>query len=176
VQLASAGGAGPAVDIDDDLDPWQLRRQRAAIGASLLSPRGSLGRSRPICCRRIAHRHLLDVFKAEQHLIFGQRLGPAAKMVPLHFFDDLAKPLTLALLGQKHRFQHLKIVGHCVAWHERIRSYSRTICDSLDAANSLSSGIKISSAVSAPLFPAPHGRGASSAVQPFQQRRQLRGR
>jgi len=34
--------------------------------------------------RRIARRHLLDI-EAEQHLIFRQRLGPAAKTVPLHF-------------------------------------------------------------------------------------------
>ena len=103
----------------------------------LLGARGSLSRSRLICYRRIARRHLLDVFEAEQHLIFGQRLGPAAKTVPLHFLDDLAQPLTLALLGEQHRFQRLKIVGQCVAWHHRIRSYSATICDGLDAANSL---------------------------------------
>jgi hypothetical protein len=93
VQLALAAGAGPAVDIDDDLEPWQMRRQRAAVGASLLGPRGSLSRSRLICYRRIARRHLLDIFETEQHLIFGQRLGPAAKTVPLHFFDDLAQPV-----------------------------------------------------------------------------------
>src|ERR1039458_5769284 len=45
VQLALAAGASPVVDIDDDLDPWQMRRQRAAIGTSLLGPRGSLSRS-----------------------------------------------------------------------------------------------------------------------------------
>ena len=67
-----------------------MRRQRAAVGASLLGPRGSLSRSRLICYRRIARRHLLDVFEAGQHLIFRQRLGPAAKTVPLHFLDDLA--------------------------------------------------------------------------------------
>jgi hypothetical protein len=133
VQLALAAGAGPAVDIDDDLDPWQMRRQRAAVGASLLGPRGSLSRSRLICYRRIARRHLFDVFETEQHLVFGQRLGPAAKTVPLHFLDDLAQPLTLALLGEQHRFQRLEIVGQCVAWHDRIRSYSRAICDGLDA-------------------------------------------
>src|ERR1700704_344111 len=47
MQLALAAVAGP-VDIDDDLDPWQMRRQRAAVGASLLGPRGSLSRSRLI--------------------------------------------------------------------------------------------------------------------------------
>ena len=111
VQLTLAAGAGLAVDIDDDLDPWQMRRQRAAIGASLLGPRGSFGRSRLICYRRIARRRLLDVFEAEQHLIFRQRLGPAPKTVPLQLLDDLAQPLTLALLGEQHRFQRLEIVG-----------------------------------------------------------------
>ncbi len=137
VQLALAAGAGLVIDVDDDLDPWQMRRQRAAIGASLLGPRGSFGRNRLICYRRIARRRLLDVFKAEQHLIFGQRLGPAAKTVPLQFPDDLAQPLTLALLGEQHRFQRLEIVGQCVAGHDQIRSDSAAFCDDLDAADSL---------------------------------------
>jgi hypothetical protein len=90
VQLALAARTGLVVDIDDNLDPWQMRRQRAAVGASLCSPCGSLGRSQLIRCRCIARRRLLDVFKAEQHLIFGKRLGPAAKTVALQFLDDLA--------------------------------------------------------------------------------------
>lgn len=61
MQFALATGAGPVVDIDDDLDPRQMRRQRAAIGASLLGPCGSFSRSRLIRCRSIARRRLLDV-------------------------------------------------------------------------------------------------------------------
>ena len=38
VQLARAAGAGLVVDVDDDLNPRQVRRQRAAIGAALVSP------------------------------------------------------------------------------------------------------------------------------------------
>jgi hypothetical protein len=177
VQLALAAGAGPAVDIDDDLDPWQMRRQRAAVGASLLGPRGSLSRSRLICYRRIARRRLLDVFETEQHLIFGQRLRPAAKTVPLHFFDDLAQPLTLALLGEQHRFQRLEIVGQCVAWHDRIRSYSAAFCDGLDATIHFTAEIN-DHRQSARLHRCHRFPRLMDAtpVQPFQQRRQLRGR
>ena len=50
VQLALAAGAGLVVDVDDDLDPRQMRRQRSAVDAALASPRRSLGRSgsRPV--------------------------------------------------------------------------------------------------------------------------------
>ena len=38
VQLALAAGAGLVVDVDDDLDPRQMRRQRSAVGAALVEP------------------------------------------------------------------------------------------------------------------------------------------
>jgi hypothetical protein len=101
VQLALAAGTGLVVDIDDDLDPRQVRRQRATVAASLAA----------VCS------------------IFGKGLGLAAKTVPLQFLDDLAQPLILHPLGEQHRFQRLEIVGQCVAWHDRIRSYSATFCD-----------------------------------------------
>jgi hypothetical protein len=112
VQLALAALTGLVVDIDDNLDPRQMRRQRAAVAASLLR------------CRLIACCCLLDVLEAEQHLIFGQCLGPAAK-APLQLLDDLAQPLVLHPLGEQHRFQRLEIVRQCVARHDRIRYIQR---------------------------------------------------
>ena len=46
VQLALAAGTGLVVDVDDDLDPRQMRRQRAAVDAALVGPCRSCGRSR----------------------------------------------------------------------------------------------------------------------------------
>jgi hypothetical protein len=180
VQLAlAAAGTGLVVDVDDNLDPRQMRRQRATVGTSLLGPRGSVGRSRLIRCRLIACCCLLDVFEAEQHLIFGQCLGPAAKTVPLQFLDDLAQPLAVTPLGEQHRFQRLEIVGQCVARHDRIRSYSAAFGDALDESYSLRRTDNDQ----------PTGQSArlhrchrfprlmdATPVQPFKQRRQLRGR
>ena len=112
VQLALAAGAGLVVDVDDDLDPRQMRRQRAAVGPALRGPR-ALARPEPtvsLLASSLA-ADLLDVFEAEQQLIFGQRLGPAAEAMPLQFLDDLAQPLVLAPLGEQHRLQRLGIVG-----------------------------------------------------------------
>jgi hypothetical protein len=47
---------------------------------------------------------LLDVFETQQHLVFGQRLRPAAKAMPLQLLDDLAQPFVLHPLGEQHRF------------------------------------------------------------------------
>ena len=74
---------------------------------------------------------LLDVFETQQHLVFGQRLRPAAKAMPLQLLDDLAQPLVLHSLGEQHRFQRLGIVRQCVARHDQIRSYSAELCDDL---------------------------------------------
>lgn len=67
------------------------------------APCSSRGRSRLIRYRLIARRRLLDVFEAEQHLIFEQRLSPAAKTMPLQFLDELAQPLVPHPLGEQHR-------------------------------------------------------------------------
>jgi hypothetical protein len=122
VQIALAAATGRVADIDDDLEPRQVRRRQATVGAALCSPCGSLGRSQLIRCRRIARRRLLDDFKAEQHLIFGKGLSPAAKTVALQFLNDLAQPLVLHPLGEQHRLQRLEIIRQRVAWHDRSRS------------------------------------------------------
>ncbi|MGY4503267.1 hypothetical protein ACVWYH_007224 [Bradyrhizobium sp. GM24.11] len=69
-----ATGAGLIVDIDDDLDPRQVRRQGATVAAALASPRLTAFRRADVMRRLAIRRDLLDVFKAQQHLIFGQRL------------------------------------------------------------------------------------------------------
>jgi hypothetical protein len=60
---------------------------------------------------RIARRYLLDLFQAEQHLIFGQRLGTPPEAMTLQFLDDLTKPLVLHALGNQHRLQRAESSG-----------------------------------------------------------------
>ena len=71
VQIAPAAGAGLVVDIDDDLDPRQMRRQRAAVDPALASPRcAAIRRALVLLC--LAGRcDLLDVFQPQQHLSSG---------------------------------------------------------------------------------------------------------
>jgi hypothetical protein len=137
MQFAVATGAGFAVDVDDDLYSRQMRWQRSAIGATLASPRRAVLACTLVLLCFARRFDLLDVFQAQQHLLLGQRLRPAAKAMALHFPDDLTQPLALAPLGKQHRFQHLKIIRQCVARHEQIRSYSAELCDDPDAPDSL---------------------------------------
>jgi len=122
VQIALATGAGLVVDIDDNLDPRQMRRQRAAVRAALASPRRAAIRRAFVLLCLTGCCNLLDVFKAQQHLVLGQRLRLAAKAMPLQFLDDLTQPLALAPLGKQHRFQGLKVIRQGVARHQQIRS------------------------------------------------------
>ena len=127
VQLALAAGAGLVVDVDDDLNPRQMRRQRSAIGPALVSPGRPFGRCRLSCCRLVACRRLLDVFQAQQHLVLGQRLRPAAKAVALQLLDDLTQPFVLHRSASSIAFSVSEIVRQCVARHDQIRSYSAGI-------------------------------------------------
>jgi len=85
VQFALTAGAGPAVDIDDDLDPWQMRRQTSR-GWCVASRPARLAQSEPTDLLS-PHRSppFARVFETEQHLIFGKGLGPAAKTVAAAF-------------------------------------------------------------------------------------------
>ena len=106
MQLALATAAGLVIDVDDDLDPRQMRRQCSAVAATLAAPRGAaIGRGFITGCV-----DLLNLFQTQQHLLLGQRFRPTAKTMPLQFLDDLTQPLALAPLGEQHRFQRLEIV------------------------------------------------------------------
>ena len=90
VQFDATAWASLVFDVDDGLDAWQMRRQRAAVGAALF--RVALSRSVADCdfglCRR-AGLVLFGFFEREQHLIFRQRLGAPAEAMALHLLDDL---------------------------------------------------------------------------------------
>jgi hypothetical protein len=54
---------------------------------------------------------LLGLFQSQQELILGQALGAAAEAVTLQGLDDLAQPLALGALLQKHRLEQARVVG-----------------------------------------------------------------
>ena len=131
VQLTLAARAGLVVDVDDDLNPRQMRWQRSPVDPALVSPGLPLQNRCIIGLRGKVRLGLLDVFETQQHLVFRQRFRPAAKPMPLQLLDDLTQPFVLHSLGEQHRFQRLGIVRQCVIRHHQIRSYSAELCDDL---------------------------------------------
>ncbi|MFK4492432.1 hypothetical protein ABIA45_007510 [Bradyrhizobium sp. USDA 336] len=71
VQLALAAGTGLVLDVEGDFDPRQVRRQRATVAAALASSRIAAFRCTDVLRRLAVRGDLLDVFQAQQHLIFG---------------------------------------------------------------------------------------------------------
>ena len=136
MQFALAAGAGLVVDVDDDLDPRQMRRQCPAVDAALARPFRPTFRGGLVLTGLGRGRDLLDVLEAQQHLFLRKRLRPPAKAMTLQFLDDLAQPLALVPLGKQHRLQRLGIIRKVIA-HGQIRAYSRPPDDVLDASDSL---------------------------------------
>ena len=111
VQRLTAARASAVFDIDHHLDARQMLGKRPAVDAALCGSACALGRIGRITLGLLARCSLLDVFKPEQHLIFGQCLGAPAKAMALQFLDDLTQPLVLHPLGNQHRLQRAGIVG-----------------------------------------------------------------
>ncbi|MGY3387448.1 hypothetical protein ACVWW6_000039 [Bradyrhizobium sp. USDA 3311] len=139
------------------------RRPRSAAGAparhkvaaALASPRLTAFMCAHVLRRFAVRCDLLDVFQAEQHLIFTLRLCAPTKPMSLQFLDDLSQPFALAPLGEQHRFQRLGIVRQGVT-HIQFRAYSPPSGDASDATDSLRRSIANS-------YPAGVGAGVSRA-------------
>jgi hypothetical protein len=71
VQLAPAARAGLVVEVDDNLNPRQMRRQRSPVDPALVSPGLSIRGRCTISLRGTVRLGLLDVFQTQQHLVFG---------------------------------------------------------------------------------------------------------
>ena len=93
VQRARAARAGLVLDVDERLDPRQMRRQRAAVGAPLARALRARRRRLGFGLGRRLRLALLDVFERQQQLVVRQRLGAAAEAVALQILDDLDEPL-----------------------------------------------------------------------------------
>src|SRR5438552_362360 len=111
-----------------------MGRQGAAVGPSPSGARRPLGRDFLLVFGVTGGFDLLGLLQAELQLLFGQALGPAAKAMPLQFFDDLAQPLAFGSLGQQHRLEQVGIVGESYsrARHAASESRSRTVRGSLN--------------------------------------------
>jgi len=97
VQGAAAARAGLVLDVDDRLDPGQVRRHRSAVGAPRGRARGHGGRRDGLRAGFASGDLLLDVLQTQGQLIGVQGLGPAAEAVALQFLDDLAQPRDLSV-------------------------------------------------------------------------------
>ena len=90
MQRAAATRTGVVVvDVDHHLDAAAgARGKRSTIHPTLGGSIGPLRRIGRVNLGIAARLDLLDLFKAEQQLIFRQRLGPAAEAMALQFLDD----------------------------------------------------------------------------------------
>jgi len=77
---------------DDRLNAWQMSGKRTAVAAALCGTGLSLGGIIALSSSFAARFDLHGLFKPQQQLVLGQRLGPPAKAVALQFLDDLFKP------------------------------------------------------------------------------------
>ena len=95
VERAATAGAGLLFDIDDLLDPFEVRGQRAAVGLA----RPSLARApRPGFAGDLGlGQRRLGILEAELELIGIELLGAAAEPVPLQGLDNRPQTLDLGL-------------------------------------------------------------------------------
>jgi hypothetical protein len=111
VQGAAAARAGLVLDVDDGLDPGQMRRQRSAVGSPPGRALGPGGRRRSFRPGLAGGDLLLDILQAQVQLIGVQGLGAAAEAMALQFLDDLPQPLALGPLGEQHGLELVGIIG-----------------------------------------------------------------
>ena len=116
-----------------------MRRQRATIHAALSGRLLAVGRGFGFRLRRRARLGLLDVFKREQHLVFGKRLGAPTEAMTLQLLDDLNETLVADALGEQHRLQLVRIVGKRVdrLRHSRKKTIFSAVFRALRRPNSL---------------------------------------
>src|SRR3954464_15391816 len=98
MQGPAAAGAAPVLDVDQDLDPWQVRRQ----GAQVASPDPGRPRGAAPCghlfLRRLGRgRGLLEVLQAELQLIGVEPLRAPAEPPTLQLPDQEPQLLDLGL-------------------------------------------------------------------------------
>jgi hypothetical protein len=92
VQAPLAARARLVGDIDDRLDARQVSGKRTPVAAALRGTGLRLAGIVALSSSFAAGLGLLGLFKPQQQLVLGQRLGPPAEAVALQFLDDLFKP------------------------------------------------------------------------------------
>lgn len=115
VEVATATGAGAVVEVDHPLDARQVRRQGAAVGATLAGA-GRAGRCiGGVGLGEVLRLDLLGLLQAQEQLVDGQALGAPSEAVTLQLPDDLVQPVDLGLARRQHRLQGGGIVGQARA-------------------------------------------------------------
>ena len=110
VQQALAARAGFVLDVDGRLDARQMSGKRAAITPALARGfRAHSGRA-AFFRRRNARLGLLDILQRQQHLVFRESFGPAAKTMALHLLDDLNEALVTRTLRKEQRLELVGVV------------------------------------------------------------------
>lgn len=99
MECAATAGAGPDainfLDVDNLLDPFELRGQRAAVDlARTVTP--GLRRHRLACGAGLAQCRL-DILEAKLKLVWIELLGLAPEPVPHERIDDRLQPLDLSI-------------------------------------------------------------------------------
>jgi hypothetical protein len=98
VQGPAAAGTALVLDVDQDLDPWQVRRQGAQIASPDPGrPRGAVPRSHLFLRRLGCCRGLLEVLEAELQLVGVELLRAPAELPTLQLPDQEPQLLDLGL-------------------------------------------------------------------------------
>ena len=116
MQCPRAARADRARHIDHRLDPWQMGRQRPAVGAALGGAPFPFGRKLLLALGMTGCFDLLGLLESELQLIHRQAFGAPSKAVTLELLDDLAQAIALGTLGQQHRLEQIGIVGQGIRW------------------------------------------------------------
>ena len=94
----AAAGAALVLDVDQDLDPRQVRRQGAQVASPNPGrPRGAVPRSRLLLRRLGCGRGLLEVLQAELELVGVEPLRAPAELPALQLPDQEPQLLDLGL-------------------------------------------------------------------------------
>jgi hypothetical protein len=131
VERSAAAGAGLILDVDDLLDPFEMRWQRTTVVLAWAFAPG-LGH-RGITCSLRATERGLDILQRQLELIGIKLLGLAAEPVPLEGLDDRLQPLDpsiglalgIAEIGQcaglfeDERTQRVNVIGK-VRFHQHM--------------------------------------------------------
>jgi hypothetical protein len=105
VHLAGAARAGRVRDVDQHLDPRQMRRQGPAI--DLAARTGASRRRGAVRLGLDGGDGLLDLFDRQHQLVGIEPLRAPAEAMALQFVDDRVQPIALIrdtgdLLGMTH--------------------------------------------------------------------------
>ncbi len=130
---ARAGLAGSVLRFQHHPDPWQVRRQRATVGAALRGARTPQVRIALLRLGLARYDRGLQILEAELQLLLRQPFRLPAELQALQLYQQVSQPVVLvrqrvALLGQYiafgHRRQHQRAQRRDIGGQVRVRGGS----------------------------------------------------